>query len=104
MLQYPCFLHIIIGRSNLTELFAESLRNVCDHSLLVFETTGDLSPLPSIIGQERAVRSLEFGLDIEERGFNIFAAGPSGTGKATAISAFLEELAHVQSAQPSSYV
>lgn len=73
---------------------------MCDHSLLGFQTTGELSPLLSIIGQERAVRSLEFGLDIEERGFNIFAAGPTGTGKTTAISAFLEEVAKSRDIPP----
>ena len=79
------------------ELSPEALTNICDDSCLDFETTADLPPLQAIIGQQRAVQSLEFGLDIEERGFNIFAAGPSGTGRSTAITAFLEELAQQKS-------
>ena len=75
------------------ELTPESLRIICDDSCLDFETTADLPPLQAIIGQQRAVQALEFGLDIEEKGFNIYAAGPLGTGKATAITAFLQEQA-----------
>jgi lon-related putative ATP-dependent protease len=75
------------------ELSPESLRSICDDSCLDFETTADLPPLQAIIGQQRAVQALEFGLDIEEKGFNIYAAGPLGTGKATAITDFLQEQA-----------
>ena len=82
------------------ELSPESLRRICDDSCLDFETTADLPPLQAIIGQQRAVQALEFGLDIEEKGFNIYAAGPSGTGKATAITDFLQEQA--KSKQPPS--
>jgi lon-related putative ATP-dependent protease len=76
------------------------LRIICDNSCLDFETTADLPPLQAIIGQERAVQSLDFGLDIEEKGFNIYAAGPAGTGKTTAITAFLEERAKTKQAPP----
>jgi lon-related putative ATP-dependent protease len=46
-----------------------------------------------IVGQERAVRAMRFGLDIQERGFNIFVAGMPGTGRTTAVERFLEEIA-----------
>ncbi|MDP6101839.1 MAG: AAA family ATPase [Dehalococcoidia bacterium] len=82
------------------ELSPESLRSICDDSCLEFETTADLSPLQAIIGQQRAVQALEFGLDIEEKGFNIYAAGPLGTGKTTAITAFLQELAKSKEPPP----
>ena len=80
------------------ELSPESLRIICDDSCLDFETTADLPPLQAIIGQQRAVQSLEFGLGIEEKGFNIYAAGPNGTGKTTAITAFLQERAKTKEA------
>lgn len=82
------------------ELSAESIRNVCDKACLDFETTAELSPLQSIIGQKRAIQALEFGLGIEERGFNIFAAGPQGTGKTTAIAAFMGERAKAKGTPP----
>ena len=78
------------------ELKPESLRAICEDSCLNFETTGDLRPLQTIIGQKRAVQALEFGLGIGNSGFNIFAAGAPGTGKTTAITAFLEEQAKIK--------
>ena len=75
------------------ELPPGSLRNFCDETCLNFRTTADLPPLRAIIGQDRAVQSLEFGLGIRDRGYNIYAAGQAGTGKTSAITAFLHERA-----------
>ena len=72
----------------------ESLTNRSDESTLSFNTTADLDPLETIIGQEKAVRSLQFGLAIPTKGFNIYASGASGTGKATTITAFLLDVAN----------
>jgi lon-related putative ATP-dependent protease len=80
------------------ELSFEKLRTECDPKLLMdCETTKDISPLEGIIGQDRAVRSLSFGLDIKERGFNIYVAGYPGTGRTTAVKDFLEEIAKTKS-------
>ena len=38
-----------------------------------------------IIGQPRALRALRLAIDIEARGYNVFATGLAGTGKRTAI-------------------
>lgn len=75
------------------ELSAEKLRKECDPKLMRCETTQGLTPLQEIIGQERAVRALKFGLGIKERGFNIYVAGFPGTGRTTAVKNFLEEVA-----------
>jgi len=77
----------------LSELPFERLRRECDPRLMRCETTEELAPIGEIIGQERAVKSLKFGLDIKERGFNIYAAGYPGTGRATAVKDFLEAIA-----------
>ena len=82
------------------ELPAEKLRRECDVSFMRCETTRDLVPLQGIIGQERAVRALKFGLGIRERGFNIYVAGFPGTGRTTAVKNFLEEIARVEPAPP----
>jgi len=50
-------------------------------------------PIREIIGQERAVRALKFGLGIKDHGFNIYVAGYPGTGRKTAVKNFVEELA-----------
>jgi len=75
------------------ELHSEKLRRECDPNLMRCETTEEISPLEGIIGQERAVRALRFGIDIKERGFNIYVAGHPGTGRMTAVRDFLEEIA-----------
>jgi len=82
------------------ELPAEKLRKECDLSLIHCETTNELTPLEQIIGQERAVRALKFGLGIKERGFNIYVAGYPGTGRTTAVKNFLEELAKAKPVPP----
>ncbi len=70
------------------ELSAEKLRK--ESNLMICETTEEMSPLEEIIGQERAVRALKFGLEIKERGFNIYVSGYPGTGRTTAVKDFLE--------------
>jgi len=82
------------------ELPVEKLRRECDASFMRCETTRELVPLQGIIGQERAVRALKFGLGIRERGFNIYVAGLPGTGRTTAVKNFVEEIARVEPAPP----
>jgi len=77
----------------LNELTVDKLRAVCDPTLIGCKTTEELVPLEEIIGQERAVKALRFGLDIKERGFNIYVAGLPGSGRRTAVKNFLEEVA-----------
>ncbi|MDP7207984.1 MAG: AAA family ATPase, partial [Candidatus Bathyarchaeota archaeon] len=57
------------------------------------DSSADLFPLAEIIGQDRALRALQFGLKIESKGFNIFISGMPGTGRKTAIIGYLEEVA-----------
>jgi lon-related putative ATP-dependent protease len=76
----------------------ESLRpkqlcRTCDGSQFDFNSTAELEDLGDIIGQERAVDAVQFGIGIRREGYNLFALGPSGTGKRTTISQFLEQKA-----------
>ena len=80
------------------ELPAEKLRKECELGLVGCATTEELAPLREIIGQERAVRALKFGLGIKERGFNVYVAGFPGTGRTTAVRSFLAELAQTKPA------
>jgi len=81
-----------------SELPVERLRKEFDSALMGCETTEELTPLEGIIGQERAVKALRFGLDIKERGFNLYVAGVPGTGRMTAVKDFLEAMAKTKSA------
>jgi lon-related putative ATP-dependent protease len=69
------------------------LRNTLDPQKLNCESSAAFNAQGAIIGQERAVRAMRFGLDIPDRGFNIFVAGLPGTGRTTAVQRFLEEIA-----------
>ncbi|MFC1944890.1 Lon protease family protein, partial [Chloroflexota bacterium] len=73
-----------------SKLTADEVRRVCDPESLGFESTEGLKAAEIIIGQRRALQALQFGLEIDNSGFNIYAAGLPGTGKMTAITAFLE--------------
>jgi lon-related putative ATP-dependent protease len=78
------------------ELSVEQLRQVCDPAMIECATSQEMQTLETIIGQERAVKALHFGLGIKESGFNIYVAGLPGTGRTTAVKRFLEELARNQ--------
>ena len=56
-----------------------------------FRTTAEIEPLDEIIGQQRAMESLELGLGISQEGYNIFVAGLTGTGKMETISRSLQQ-------------
>lgn len=77
------------------ELSADQLSFFCDESLLNFETTENVPPLQDMIGQERAVKAVEFGLVTKNPEYNIFISGEVGTGKFTyaknAITNFAEK-------------
>ena len=75
------------------KLPVREFRNTYDAAGLGCGTTEELAPAEDIIGQERAVKALNFGLNIEEKGFNIYASGIPGTGRKTTVSKFLNELA-----------
>ncbi|OGF55339.1 MAG: ATP-dependent protease, partial [Candidatus Fraserbacteria bacterium RBG_16_55_9] len=82
------------------ELTPKQLRRVFAPRELGCETTEDHPLLTGIIGQERAVKALRFGLDIQAVGFNTYVAGLPGIGKMTAIQAFLEEFAKQKETPP----
>ena len=76
----------------------EKLRKVCDPAWMGGSDSSQIGTLKTIIGQERAVKALRFGLGIKDKGFNIYVSGSPGTGRTTAIERFLEEAASKQPA------
>ncbi|MQA66901.1 MAG: AAA family ATPase [Alphaproteobacteria bacterium] len=71
-------------------LSPDQLCRYCDPAELGFRTTDELEDPLHIIGQGRAVEAIRFAVGIERDGYNMFAAGPSGTGKHSTIRQFLE--------------
>jgi len=68
-------------------------RRTIDPASLPEAGVQDQEKLRKIIGQDRALSSLEFGLQVSGKGFNVFVAGPPGIGKMTSVRAFLERFA-----------
>ncbi len=78
------------------ELASGELWKPCDVTGLDFETTASLPGEVSIIGQDRAVQAIDFGVGIASFGFNIYALGSTGTGRATTIHTLLDRVAASQ--------
>ncbi|MGI9335812.1 MAG: Lon protease family protein [Gammaproteobacteria bacterium] len=67
------------------------------------QTPADVpDPLDASIGQDRALEAVDFGIAVEQPGFNIFALGPPGLGKSTTILAAVRGAAKA-AGQPSDW-
>jgi lon-related putative ATP-dependent protease len=84
-------------------LTSETLRLVCDSTGFSFETTAEIEPSTTIIGQPRGTQAIEFGIGMKSQGYNIFVMGSPGTGRTTAIKQFLEDRTR-QEAAPNDWV
>ena len=72
------------------ELSPDELRWTCDPAALGIRCTDEVAKDEAIIGQDRAVRAISLGLKLRAKGYNIYVAGPPGTGKTTTIHRLLE--------------
>ncbi|HDP36859.1 MAG TPA: ATP-binding protein [Candidatus Atribacteria bacterium] len=75
---------------NYEEVPIEKLRWKCNLSSLKIKTTDDLKPSKNILGQERALKAIKLGLEMEYLGYNLFVTGKAGTGRSTTIKMLLE--------------
>jgi predicted ATP-dependent protease len=83
------------------EVPPEQLRKECDPNMFTFMCTKDLSPLREFIGQDRAIRGIEFGLSMKNSGYNIYVAGLSGTGKSSIVKAYVNKIVERRKAEGS---
>ncbi len=74
-----------------TRLQAQQLYQKCDSKQLGFSSTVELKTLPTLIGQSRALEAVEFGLNINSEGYNLFVMGATGAGKFTLVKRYLDE-------------
>jgi predicted ATP-dependent protease len=79
-------------KTQFEELPPEKLRLRIDPDTIPFATTEECEPCVEIIGQERAIKAIQTGLDIKSLGYNIFITGMVGTGRTTTIKQLLERL------------
>ena len=74
-------------------LAASELRRLVDPATLGFKSTAELEPILGLIGQERALKAIQFGASIKSHDFNVFVLGPAASGKTTAVRQYLERTA-----------
>jgi lon-related putative ATP-dependent protease len=65
----------------ISPLAPDRLARRCDPATFDFVTTADLPPIDDVVGQDRAVEAVAFGVGIRRRGYNLYAMGPEGLGK-----------------------
>ena len=78
---------------NKNELNYKDLKMTCDPNIFNFDTTADLESIQDGIGQDRGIKALEFGLQVDVKGYNIYIEGPSGVGKTSYTRNYLRKLA-----------
>jgi len=71
----------------------EALNKAVNLNKFDFKTTADLKALDNVIGQKRAVSSINFALEIDDSGYNIFVTGSYGTGRTTIVTDLLHKAA-----------
>lgn len=74
------------------EVSYKNLKYTCDPEVFKFNTTDELTNNYKGVGQERGIASLEFGLRVDTKGFNLYLEGPTGSGKTTYTKNYLDKL------------
>lgn len=65
------------------ELEVDRVRRITDPTSLEYSSTEEVPCLTGFIGQERAVKAMDFGLSVGSKGYNIFVVGNPGSGRTT---------------------
>jgi predicted ATP-dependent protease len=81
-------------------LSIRALYRPCDVRQFDFASTDELDDISAVSSQTRAMDALRFGLDIRQKGFNVFALGLPGVGKFTAVEELLRQVAGDQDVPP----
>ena len=75
------------------ELSYKDLKMTCNPNIFHFDTTADLESIQEGIGQDRGIKALEFGLQVDVKGYNLYLEGPSGVGKTMYTKNYLQKIA-----------
>jgi predicted ATP-dependent protease len=79
---------------------ATLLYHRCVAADLPFALTSELEEAPGLIGQERAVEAIKLAMRMRRKGYNVYALGPSGTGRHSHIEALLRTQAESEPTPP----
>ena len=75
------------------ELNYNQLKMTCNPNMFKFETTENLENITSGIGQDRGIKALEYGVNVDVKGYNLYIEGPSGVGKTMYTKNYLKKIA-----------
>lgn len=78
---------------NKNELSYKDLKMTCNPEVFKFNTTEELEPIQTGIGQDRGIKALEFGIQVDVKGYNLYLEGPSGVGKTMYTKNYLDKIA-----------
>ena len=78
---------------NKNELNYKQLKMTCNPEVFKFETTEELESIQTGIGQDRGIKALEFGIQVDVKGYNLYLEGPSGVGKTMYTKNYLDKIA-----------
>ncbi len=76
--------------ANGLRLAPDALTRPFDASQFKFTITDDLEPFRGVLGQERAVEALQFGVAMPRPGYNVFVMGEPGTGRFSFVKRYLK--------------
>lgn len=65
----------------------------CAPETFSFETTREVEELSRFIGQDRALEAVDFGIGMQQQGFNLFVIGPEGSGRHSVVESFIHDKA-----------
>lgn len=75
------------------ELHYTDLKQSCNAEIFKFGSTAELEPITTGIGQDRGIKALEFGINVDVKGYNLYLEGPSGVGKTMYTKNYLDKIA-----------
>ena len=78
---------------NKNELNYKQLKMTCDPDIFKFDTTEHLEHITTGIGQDRGIKALEFGVNVDIKGYNLYIEGPNGVGKTMYTKNYLKKIA-----------
>ncbi|MCI8485949.1 MAG: AAA family ATPase [Clostridia bacterium] len=74
------------------ELSYKDLKVTCDPNVFKFNTTAEIDSISTGIGQNRGIKALEFGINVDIKGYNLYLEGPSGVGKTMYTKHYLDKI------------
>ncbi len=79
---------------NKNELKVSELKCTCNPDVFDFTTTEDIKDKKDLVyGQERGIKALDFGTNVDIKGYNLYLEGPTGVGKTMYTQRVLREKA-----------